>query len=83
MATDARKHRVLSDSSSDTKVMDQKTNFLNPLNSVNVLYILRTVISFYLRYMNNFVLFGQVPAPSCPEKRGPGVYAFRNNRCHN
>ena len=44
---------------------------LNLVNSVNALCILlRTVISFYLHYINTFVLFGQVPAPSKSKKRG-------------
>ena len=47
---------------------------LNPANSVNALYILlRTVISFYLHYINRFVLFRQVLVPPSPEKRGLSV----------
>ena len=58
---------VFSDSSSKT---ERITSFLNSVNSVNALYtLLRKVISFYLHYVNTFVLYGQVPAPSSPEKR--------------
>ena len=84
MATDARKHSLLSGYrvliTSDTETMNDHgpriTSFLNPVNSANALYMLfRTVILFYLHYINTFVLSrlfllsGQVPALSSPEKR--------------
>ena len=52
-------------------------SFLNLVNSVNALCILlKTFILFCMHCINAFVLSGQIPAPSSPEKRGSSALVF-------
>ena len=58
------------------KPWSKKTSFLNPAQTINILFILlRTVISFWNIYSTvyTFVLFGPVSAPVSTEKRESSV----------
>ena len=75
-----QKHRV-----SEQKIISFYEAAMKTLQKFNLLChitetLLRTVISFYVLYINTFVLFelfhcpAQIPAPSSPEKQGSSVF---------